>query len=79
MPAFDEIDLEISVVLGATSLPIRQVLKMSRGAMIAFDSDHDAPVKIYTNDTLVAHGNVLVNGDRISVEVTDVVGGNPSA
>jgi flagellar motor switch protein FliN len=60
-------------VLGGTEVPIRQILQMSRGAMIALDGGPDEPTQLYVNGELVANGRVLVQGQRIALEVTDVV------
>tara|TARA_B100000678_G_scaffold43102_1_gene32707 strand:- start:775 stop:1014 length:240 start_codon:yes stop_codon:yes gene_type:complete len=73
MSALKDISVDMSIVLGSTQLPIRQVLKMSRGAMIAFDSSQDDPTLLYVNGTLVAKGQVQVEGERMSVEITEVV------
>ncbi|GGO96849.1 FliM/FliN family flagellar motor switch protein [Stakelama pacifica] len=73
MSVLENISVDMSIVLGSTQLPIRQILKMSRGAMIAFDSGQDDPTQIFVNGTLVAKGRVLVEGERMSVEITEVL------
>lgn len=71
--AIEGIEIDVAVVLGTTSLPIRQILGMSRGAMIALDCSQDDPSLIYANNRLVARGQVQVDGDRMSIEITDIV------
>jgi flagellar motor switch protein FliN/FliY len=73
MSVLQDIPIEMSIVLGSTDLPIRQVLKLSRGAMIPLDSDHNAPSGVYVNDKLVAEGKILVDGDQMSLEITRVI------
>jgi flagellar motor switch protein FliN len=73
MPAIDGIEIELSIALGSTSLPIRQILGMSRGAMIALDCGQDDPTLVFVNGQLVARGEIHVDGDRMSLEITDVV------
>lgn len=73
MPLLEDVAIELSVVLGSTQLPIRQLLKMSRGAMIPLDCGHDDPTLVYVNDKLVAAGKILVNGDQMAIEVTEVM------
>lgn len=70
---FDAISIDMTMVLGSTYLPIRQILKMSRGAMIPLDAGQDDPTLIYVGDELIARGKVLVDGDQISLEITDVI------
>lgn len=73
MSVLEGIPIDLSIVLGSTSIPIRQVLKMSRGAMIPLDCGQDDPTRVYVNDRLVAEGRVVVNGDAMSLEITRVV------
>jgi flagellar motor switch protein FliN/FliY len=73
MSVLETIFVDLSVVLGTADVPIRQVLKMGRGAMVALDSSADEPTLVYVNDELIAKGRILVNGDAMSLEVTEVV------
>jgi flagellar motor switch protein FliN len=66
---FDKVSVDISVVLGTTSMPIHQVLRLGRGAVIELDSYEDDGVQILANNLPVATGTVVVNGNRIAVEV----------
>jgi flagellar motor switch protein FliN len=67
----DNVSLEIAVVLGTTSMPVHQVLRLGRGAVIELDAGEDDEVKILANNLPVARGNVVVNGNRILVEVKE--------
>jgi flagellar motor switch protein FliN/FliY len=69
----DKVSLEITVVLGTTSMPIHQVLRLGRGAIIELDAAEDDPVSILANDMPVAKGTVVVNGNRIAVEVSEML------
>jgi flagellar motor switch protein FliN len=73
MSVLDEIQVEVSIVLGSAQVPIRQILKMGRGAMIPLDCGHEDPTLVYVNGELVAKGRVLVEGDQMSLEVSEVV------
>ncbi|MBU3078608.1 FliM/FliN family flagellar motor switch protein [Sphingomonas quercus] len=73
MSVLDGIPIDLSIVLGSTNIPVRQLLKMSRGAMIPFDCDHNDPTLVYVNNQLVAHGKILVDGELMSLEITEVV------
>ncbi len=73
MSVLEGIPIDLSIVLGSTNIPIRQVLKMSRGAMIPFDCDHNDPTLVYVNNQLVAKGRILVEGEMMSLEITEVV------
>lgn len=73
MSVLDDIAIDMSIVLGSCQVPIRQILKMSRGAMIPLDCGHEDPTLVYVNNKLVARGKVLVTEDQMSLEITDVV------
>ncbi|SNT18448.1 flagellar motor switch protein FliN/FliY [Sphingomonas laterariae] len=73
MSVLEGIPVDLSIVLGSTSLPIRQVLKMGRGAMIPLDCGHNDPTLVFVNNQLVAKGKVLVEGEHMSLEITEVV------
>lgn len=69
----DTVPVQMSIVLGSSQLPIRQILKMGRGALIPLDCGYDDPTEIYVNDKLIARGKIRVTGDRMSIEVTDIM------
>ena len=73
MSALEAIPIDLSIVLGSTDLPIRQLLKMSRGAMIPLDCGHNDPTRVYVNNELVAEGKILVDGEQMSLEITSVI------
>ena len=73
MPPIDKVNLEISVVLGATTMPIHQLLRMGRGAVIELQAGEDDAVTLLANDHPIARGAVFVNGDRIGVEITSML------
>jgi flagellar motor switch protein FliN/FliY len=70
---FDKVDVDIAVVLGTTTMPVHQVLRLGRGAIIELDASEDDPVKVLANDLPVATGTVVVNGNRIAVEVGELL------
>jgi flagellar motor switch protein FliN/FliY len=73
----DKVSLDITVVLGTTMMPVHQVLRLGRGAIIELDAAEDDPVNILANDMPVAKGTVLVNGNRIAVEVSELLPRTP--
>jgi flagellar motor switch protein FliN/FliY len=67
----DSVSLDITVVLGTTSMPVHQVLRLGRGAIIELDASEEDEVTILANNLPVAKGNVVVNGNRIAVEIKE--------
>ncbi len=72
-PAASKIYVELSVVQGRMTMPIRHLLKLGRGAVIELDTSVEDPVYIYANEKLVARGDVMVVEDHIGVNITDSV------
>ena len=79
MPTLDNVSIDITVVLGTTSMPIHQVLRLGRGAIIELDSSEDDEVKILANNMSVAKGTVIVSGNKIAVEVKELLPRPPEA
>jgi flagellar motor switch protein FliN/FliY len=73
MPIIDSVPVEIAVVLGSTTMPIHQLLRMGRGAVIELETTEEDDVMILANGLPVAMGSVSVNGNRIAVEVRSLI------
>lgn len=73
MSVLEGIMIELSIVLGSAEVPIRQILQMSRGAMIPLDCGQDDPSLVYVNGELVALGRVLVDEEKMSLEISEIV------
>jgi flagellar motor switch protein FliN len=69
----DNIKVEISVVLGRSVIPMHQLLRMGRGAVIELDSHQDDAVTILANDKPVAKGEIQIHGDKIGVCVVELL------
>lgn len=77
MATLDKVSVDITVVLGTTVMPVHQVLRLGRGAIIELDSTEEDAVNILANDLPVAKGTVVVNGNRIAVEVGELLPRSP--
>ena len=71
--AVTEVTVELSVVLGRSMMPIHQLLKMGRGAVIELDTTVNDPASIYAGDQLIARGEVMVVEDHIGITITETV------
>ncbi len=79
MPTLDNVSIDIAVVLGTTSMPIHQVLRLGRGAIIELNSSEEDEVRILANNLSVAKGTVIVSGNKIAVEVKELLPRSPEA
>lgn len=66
----EAVDVEISVVLGRSVLPMSQLLRMGRGAVIPLDASETDEVWILANNHPVARGEIEIREDRIAITVT---------
>lgn len=73
MATLDKVSVDIAVVLGTAHMPIHQVLRLGRGAVIELESSENDAVTIRANDLPVAKGKVVVNGNRIAIEVGELM------
>ena len=71
--AIEDVDVELTVVLSQTMMPIKQLLKLGRGAVIELDGPQDQPVKIYANGEMIARGEIMVAGENVAVNILQSV------
>lgn len=62
------------MVLGKARMPLHQLLRLGRGAVVALEAGEADEVEILANGLPVARGAVVVDGERIAVEVTAMIG-----
>jgi flagellar motor switch protein FliN len=68
-----DIPVQITVVLGRTSMQVSQLLKLGRGAVIELDKKVGEPIDIFVNNRLVARGEVVVVEERIGITMTEII------
>jgi flagellar motor switch protein FliN/FliY len=73
MSSIERVSVEISVVLGTAVLPMAQLLKMGRGAVIELDANQSDEVWVLANGVPIARGEIMIQGDRIAVTITEEV------
>jgi len=71
--AIMDIPVQISAVLGKSTMQVNQLLKLGRGAVIDLDRKVGEAIDIYVNNRLVARGEVIVIDDRLGVTMTEIV------
>lgn len=67
----DSVGVEITVLLGRALIPMQQLLRMGRGAVIQLDTQEDDKVWVLANNHPIARGDLVVEGDRISINITE--------
>ena len=69
MSQVNAVNVEISVVLGRAQLPMQQLLRMGRGAVIPLDARVNDSVWILANNHPVARGEIQIADDKIAISV----------
>jgi flagellar motor switch protein FliN/FliY len=73
LEAVFDVPVQVSAVLGKATLPVSQLLKLGRGAVVELDRKVGEAIDIYVNDRLVARGEVVVVEDRLGVTMTEII------
>ena len=68
-----DVEVEITAVLGTSMMPISQILKLGRGAVVELNRGVGEDIDIHANTRLVATGEVIVIEDRLGVNITEIV------
>jgi flagellar motor switch protein FliN/FliY len=69
----DKVLINVSVILGQTTMPVHKLLRMGRGAVIELTSGETELVEVVANGKVFALGQVIVAGTRIQVEITELL------
>ena len=64
------VDVEISVLLGRCRMPMQQLLRMGRGAVIPLDTKESDELWILAANHPIARGEITIQGDRLCITVT---------
>lgn len=68
-----DIALELSVELGRSTVPVRDVLRFAQGSIIELNKLAGEPVDVLVNGKLIARGEVVVVDDSFGVRLTEIV------
>ena len=75
LDAVSDIPVNVSVVLGKTSMQVNQLLKLGRGAVVKLDTKVGDPVDVVVNGRVIARGEIVVldkEEQRFGVTLTEV-------
>lgn len=73
MEAVLDVKLEVTAVLGTADMPISQILKLGRGAVVELDRSVGEDIELHANNQLIARGEVIVVDDRLGVTISYVI------
>ncbi|MGY9061627.1 MAG: flagellar motor switch protein FliN [Rhodospirillales bacterium] len=73
LEALLDVEVEITAVLGTSMMPISQILKLGRGAVVELNRNVGEDIEVHANNRVVANGEVVVVEDRLGVSLSDIV------
>ncbi|WP_114395290.1 flagellar motor switch protein FliN [Oleisolibacter albus] len=74
LKAIFNVPVNVQVVLGRTTMPVSQLLKLGRGAVVELNRKVGEAVDVYVNDRLIARGEVvIVDEGNLGVTMTEIV------
>ena len=68
-----DIPVQITVELGRTRMPIKNVLQLSQGSVVELDGLAGERLDVLVNGCLIAQGEVVVVNERFGIRLTDIV------
>lgn len=73
LAAVFDVPVNVSAVLGKTTMQVSSLLKLSRGAVLELDRKVGEAIDIYVNNRLVARGEVVIVEERLGVTMTEII------
>ena len=68
-----DIPVSLSMEVGRTQIPIRNLLQLTQGSVVELDRLAGEPLDVKVNGTLIAHGEVVVINEKYGIRLTDVM------
>ncbi len=72
-----KIPVAVQVMLGSAKMPVADLMKLNRGAIVALDHRIGEPVDVVVNGRIVARGDMVMldeDTSRFGVSLTEIVG-----
>ena len=69
----ENIEVNLTVVVGGTELKIRDLLRLNEGSVIELDRLAGDPLDIPANGIVIAKGEVVMIGERFGIRFTEIV------
>jgi flagellar motor switch protein FliN/FliY len=73
LEALYDVPVQVSVVLGRTTMQLNNILKLGRGAVIELERYVGEPIDVYVNNKIIAKGEIVIVDNKIGVTLTEVI------
>ncbi len=68
-----DVPVTLAMEVGRTQISIRNLMQLNQGSVVELDRAAGEPLDVYVNNTLVAHGEVVVVNEKFGIRLTDVI------
>ena len=68
-----DIPMQVTVELGRTRMPIKEVIQLSQGSVIELSKLAGEHLEVFVNNKLVARGEVVVVNEKFGVRISEVL------
>ena len=68
-----DIPVQMTVELGRTRIPIKQILQLAQGSVVELDGLAGEPMDVLVNGCLIAQGEVVVVNEKFGIRLTDII------
>jgi flagellar motor switch protein FliN len=68
-----DVNVPMSVVIGGAEVPVRRLLQLGPGSVIALDKSVDEPVELYLKGSKFAIADIVVVDDKFAVRIKEIL------
>lgn len=68
-----DVPVTLSVEIGRSKLPIKQLISLNQGSVVELDREVSEPLDLMVNGTLIARGEVVVVDGQFGLRLIDIV------
>lgn len=68
-----DIPVTLTVELGRTRIPIKQILQLAQGSVVELEGLAGEPMDVLVNGCLIAQGEVVVVNEKLGIRLTDII------
>lgn len=73
MPSLSDIPVELSAMIGTARLPLGELTRLGRGAVVSLGVSPDSEVALHAGGQPVATGELSIEGERIAITVRQLL------
>ena len=67
------VKVRVDVHLGSAEISVQKLFSLSKGEIVALDTDLDAPVSLLLEGKPIARGQLVAAGDYFGLKITEIL------